>query len=318
MILKLTLESPQNTEYLTDIPSATTGVQVSATTLTAATDGASVGDVNIILTPALVNKLTALAESVCGSSKHRKRDQESYAYNFINEAAAYPEFSGLDVSISLQEVANLVALAAEAGGAAAGSPTAQAAGLLAIIWWQWEKIKAIPNLIKIPAANVGPSAKPTITTPTTTTPTTGATSASSSAPCPTGTNIAACDDTTSCSGQNNKCTSGEYNGCPCVNDEVFLIHSYDPASLASQQAILATLATITAAATATATGSLSAGNCGPTSTSGIPGCWGQPGCAYYLAGDGQGCPGVDYCACDGTNVPLLTSTVSGKTTSGCG
>ena len=309
MILELTSEFPQNTEYLTDVPSATTGVQASATTLTAATDGASVGDVNIILTPALVNKLTALAESVCGSSKHRKRDQESCAYNFINEASAYPELSGLDVSISLQEVANLVALAAEAGGAAAGSQTAQAAGLLAIIWWQWDKIKAIPNLIRIPAANVGPSA----------TPSTSAASTSSSAPCPTGTDIAACDDTTNCSGQNNRCTSGEYNGCPCVNDEVFLIHSYDPASLASQQAILATLATITAAATATTTAStLSAGNCGPTSTSGIPGCWGQPGCAYYLAGNGQGCPGVDYCACGGTNVPLLTSTVSGKTTSGCG
>ena len=316
MILELTLESPQNTKYLTDIPSATTGVQASATTLTAATDGASVGDVNIILTPALVNKLTALAESVCGSSKHKKRDQESCAYNFINEASAYPELSDLDVSISLQEVANLVALAAEAGGAAASSPTAQTAGILAIIWWQWDKIKAIPNLIRIPAANVGPSATPSTNTASATS---NAPSASSSAPCPTGTNIAACDDTTNCSGQNNKCTSGEYVGCPCVNDEVFLIHSYDPASLASQQAILATLATITAAATATATASsLSAGNCGSTSTSGIPGCWGQPGCAYYLAGNGQGCPGVDYCACDGTNVPLLTSTVSGKKTSGCG
>ena len=306
-VLELTPESPQNTEYLTDIPSATTGIQASATTLTAATDGASVGDVNIILTPALVNKLTALAESVCGSSKHRKRDQESCAYNFINEAAEYPEFGGLNVPINLEAVANLVELAAEAGGAAAGSKTAQAAGLIAIIYWQWEKFKNIPNLIRIPAANVGPSA---------TLSTNAVTSASSNAPCPTGTNIAACDDTTNCSGQNKKCTSGEYNGCPCVNDEVFIVLSLDPAFLASQQAILATLATITAAATIAS--STSVGRCGPTSTSGVPGCWGQPGCAYYLAGNGQGCPGVDYCACDGTNVPLLTSTVSGKITSGCG
>ena len=108
---------------------------------------------------------------------------------------------------------------------------------------------------------------------------------------------------------------GEYVGCLYINDEVFLIHSYDPASLASQQAILATLDTITAAPAAS---SISVGIGGPTSTSGIPGCWGQPGCAYYLAGNGQGCPGVDYCACDGTNVPLLTSIVSGKTKSGCG
>ena len=101
MTLELTPGSPQNTEYLTDVPSATTGAQVSATTLIAATDGVSVGDVNIILTLVLVNKLTALAESVCGSSKHRKKDQESCAYNFINEAAAYEEFNGLDVPISL-------------------------------------------------------------------------------------------------------------------------------------------------------------------------------------------------------------------------
>lgn len=200
MILELTPESLQNTENLTDIPSAITGVQASATTLTAATDGASVGDVNISLTPGLVNKLTALAESVCGSSKHRKKDQESCAYSFINEASTYPELSGLDVFISLQEVANLVALAAEAGwgGATAGSPTAQTAGILAIIWWQWDEIKAIPNLIRTSAANVGPSA----------TPSTNAASASSNAPCPTGTDIAACDDTTNCSVQNNKCTSG--------------------------------------------------------------------------------------------------------------
>lgn len=68
---------------------------------------------------------------------------------------------------------------------------------------------------------------------------------------------------------------------------------------------------------APSTSTTSVGSCGSTSTSGIPGCWGQPGCAYYLAGNGQGCPGVDYCMCDGTNVPLLTTTVTGSTISNC-
>lgn len=71
---------------------------------------------------------------------------------------------------------------------------------------------------------------------------------------------------------------------------------------------------ITAAPSTSAT---PVGICGSTSTSGIPGCWGQPGCAYYLAGNGQGCPGVDYCMCDGTNVGLLTTMVSGTATSNC-
>ena len=74
---------------------------------------------------------------------------------------------------------------------------------------------------------------------------------------------------------------------------------------------------ITAAPSATTADSNSVGICGSTSTSGVPGCWGQPACAYYLAGNGQGCPGVDYCMCDGTNVPLLTTTVSGSTSSNC-
>ncbi len=49
----------------------------------------------------------------------------------------------------------------------------------------------------------------------------------------------------------------------------------------------------------------------------VPGQGGLPGFAMVLKGDGQGCPGVDYCKCGGTNVPVLTTTVSGTRTSNC-
>ena len=65
---------------------------------------------------------------------------------------------------------------------------------------------------------------------------------------------------------------------------------------------------------------LVSGNCPASSpTSPIPGCWGQPGCAYVIASDlgsGAACS-VDYCNCGGTNVPLLTQTVSGSASLGC-
>ncbi|KAL8773087.1 MAG: hypothetical protein Q9194_004423 [Teloschistes cf. exilis] len=62
---------------------------------------------------------------------------------------------------------------------------------------------------------------------------------------------------------------------------------------------------------------LSQAACPKISTSGVPGCWGTPGCAYVIAGDGQACK-YDYCNCDGTAVPLLPTTVDSTPTLGCG
>ena len=52
----------------------------------------------------------------------------------------------------------------------------------------------------------------------------------------------------------------------------------------------------------------------------IPGCWGEPGCAYLIAADlgpGAACK-YDYCDCGGIAVPLLPTTVQNKPTIGCG
>ncbi len=56
-----------------------------------------------------------------------------------------------------------------------------------------------------------------------------------------------------------------------------------------------------------------------TSTRIVPGENGVPGCAYVLADDlgaGAMCS-LDYCYCDGTIAPLLTSTLSGTVTTNC-
>lgn len=64
----------------------------------------------------------------------------------------------------------------------------------------------------------------------------------------------------------------------------------------------------------------STGRCPASSpTSPIPGCWGQPGCAYVIASDlgpGAACP-ANYCNCGGTNVPLLTHTAAGTQSLDC-
>ncbi|KAI4253091.1 MAG: hypothetical protein LQ352_003901 [Teloschistes flavicans] len=62
---------------------------------------------------------------------------------------------------------------------------------------------------------------------------------------------------------------------------------------------------------------LSHAACPTTSTSGVPGCWGTPACAYVIAGDGQACK-FDYCNCEGVAVPLLPTTVRNTPTVGCG
>ena len=63
---------------------------------------------------------------------------------------------------------------------------------------------------------------------------------------------------------------------------------------------------------------LVAGDCPPKSAPNIPGCWGEPGCAYVLApGSGQECK-FDYCNCGGVAAPLLPSVIGGKTSLGCG
>ncbi|MCJ1373897.1 hypothetical protein MMC20_005127 [Loxospora ochrophaea] len=63
------------------------------------------------------------------------------------------------------------------------------------------------------------------------------------------------------------------------------------------------------------------GDCPATTpASPIPGCYGQPGCAYVIASDlgpGAACS-ADYCDCDGTAAPLLPTTISGSATVACG
>lgn len=66
---------------------------------------------------------------------------------------------------------------------------------------------------------------------------------------------------------------------------------------------------------------VSSGNCPSASPSTpIPGCWGEPGCAYVIAADlgpGAACS-FDYCNCNGVAVPLLPTIISSRATVGCG
>lgn len=67
------------------------------------------------MTPALVGKLTTLAENVCGVIVRRKKRQEtlnSCAYDFVNEASVYPELSDIAVYINRIDVADFIAEAA--------------------------------------------------------------------------------------------------------------------------------------------------------------------------------------------------------------
>lgn len=58
-------------------------------------------------------------------------------------------------------------------------------------------------------------------------------------------------------------------------------------------------------------------DCPTTSAAGIPGCWGEPECAYVIApGNGQVCD-YDYCNCGGVAAPLLPTTIDNTTTVGC-
>ena len=61
------------------------------------------------------------------------------------------------------------------------------------------------------------------------------------------------------------------------------------------------------------------GNCPRTSPAKpIPGCFGQPGCAYIIVPDEQQCS-QNYCSCGPSNpAPLLTGTVGGKLKTHCG
>ncbi|KAL9129931.1 MAG: hypothetical protein Q9175_007154 [Cornicularia normoerica] len=49
----------------------------------------------------------------------------------------------------------------------------------------------------------------------------------------------------------------------------------------------------------------------------VPGENGLSGCAAVDAGDGQGCPGVDYCNCNEVYVDFLYATVSGSASRNC-
>lgn len=49
----------------------------------------------------------------------------------------------------------------------------------------------------------------------------------------------------------------------------------------------------------------------------VPGQNGLSGCAAVDAGDEQGCPGVNYCDCNGVYVGFLSATVSGSASSNC-
>lgn len=183
-----------NTEYLTAVQVTTTknnrpttiatSIEVSVATATAASNGEAVGDVSVVLSPAVVNKLITLAEEVCGKKRKRQNGAGSCAYEFAQRASAPggPFMVDIDIGIPTLSLSTVSAIVAGVSG-----PLAQKlAGLSVLALVAWQQTGSIPNIIKVPVSDVSKATDQPSPTTATATPTT---SSSSSSPCPTGKDI---------------------------------------------------------------------------------------------------------------------------------
>ena len=182
-----------NTEYLTEVvapemnpatPTATlsvvtTSVGAIASTATAAGEGLDPGDVSVTISPALLDKLKALAVEVCGSPAQRKlakRDgAQSCAYEFANRVSAPGGPMEFDIDLPTISASDVAAVLSAIGKTQV--PTSGAVGVALIFWYIWDETGDMPNTVKIPQSDIGPSNTPSA-------PATTSTSA-----CPTGSNF---------------------------------------------------------------------------------------------------------------------------------
>ena len=149
----------------------TTSVGAIASTATAAGEGLNPGDVSVTFSPALIDKLKALAVEVCGSAaKIRliKRDgAESCAYEFANRVSAPGGPMEFDISLPTISASDVAAILSAIGKTQV--PTAGAAGVALILWYIWSETGDMPNTVNIPQADIGtpsiPSAPATTTGP---------------------------------------------------------------------------------------------------------------------------------------------------------
>ncbi|KAL9584041.1 MAG: hypothetical protein Q9203_004822 [Teloschistes exilis] len=241
---------------------ATTAVQIAVATATAAADGYEVGDVSVVFSKELVDKLKGLATTACGGPTKIKKRQScslSGAGSFV-EAAAGPGGPMNDlllngfpkITIAAGDVARAIQAMVNAGKiAASAAPVAY----LASLWLAVYVEEGAKQIVRIPKADVDgsqPDPSPT----------------SSSSPCPTGANALQplCADQDNCKGilhiciaVSHDCTSiptlklsssnqEKYKTCLCIDQFDIDGHDVDSGQLKAQQALLASVAALPAPA----------------------------------------------------------------------
>ncbi|KAL8662106.1 MAG: hypothetical protein Q9202_004998 [Teloschistes flavicans] len=207
---------------------ATTAVQIAVATATAAADGYEVGDVSVVFSKELVDKLKGLATTACGGpTKLRKRQSCSLsgAGSFV-EAAAGPGGPMNDlllngfpkITITAGDIARAIQAMINAGKiAASAAPVAY----LASLWLAVYVEQGAKQIVRLPKADVDGSGTDPQPEPSPT---------SSSSPCPTGAN------------------AGKYQTCICIDQFDIDGHDIDSGQLKAQQALLASVAALPAPA----------------------------------------------------------------------
>ncbi|KAL8627908.1 hypothetical protein Q9189_006399 [Teloschistes chrysophthalmus] len=202
----------------------TTAVQIAVATATAAADGYEVGDVSVVFSKELVDKLKGLATTACGGPTKIKKRQScslSGAGSFV-EAAAGPGGPMNDlllngfpkITIAAGDVARAIQAMVNAGKVAA---SAAPVAYLASLWLAVYVEEGAKQIVRIPKADVDhsqPDPSPT----------------SSSSPCPTGAN------------------AEKYKTCLCIDQFDIDGHDVDSGQLKAQQALLASVAALPAPA----------------------------------------------------------------------
>ncbi|KAI4195436.1 MAG: hypothetical protein LQ350_007200 [Teloschistes chrysophthalmus] len=220
----------------------TTAVQIAVATATAAADGYEVGDVSVVFSKELVDKLKGLATTACGGPTKIKKRQScslSGAGSFV-EAAAGPGGPMNDlllngfpkITIAAGDVARAIQAMVNAGKVAA---SAAPVAYLASLWLAVYVEEGAKQIVRIPKADVDhsqPDPSPT----------------SSSSPCPTGANAPLCADQENCKGILHICIAEKYKTCLCIDQFDIDGHDVDSGQLKAQQALLASVAALPAPA----------------------------------------------------------------------
>ena len=170
----LTHRPPQwigvDTAYLTQGPAPTpnapptTVTPLSVVTATAVADGIAVGDVYVELSSDVINRLTTIAQNVCGpagiKAKRQGNTVVSCAYEFAKQAVAKGGPMDLNINFNLPIIntADVASIVSTIVGAKAQA----LAGIAVIFWLSWKSAKNVmDHSVVIKAHNIGKNPYPT-------------------------------------------------------------------------------------------------------------------------------------------------------------